>query len=154
DADLFCRMLQKRLDAKWRKVRLPSEGMFEFACRAGTMTTWFTGNEANGTGIHFAQEGLGRLNRTRSVALGGVNAFGLVDMVGNVSHLCSDNWGWYDRRPQADPEGSDRGDAVVCRGGSWSEGAQNCRSAYRTFVDRSTKRNNLGFRVVLVPAIP
>jgi hypothetical protein len=40
----------------------------------------------------------------------------------------------------------------VIRGGSWNNPAGNCRSAYRNRNEPGNRNNNLGFRLVLLPA--
>ena len=73
---------------------------------------------------------------------------------GNVWEWCQDRYdvAYYKSSPPDDPTGPSTGSYRVRRGGSWSDFARDCRSAFR-FGYRPDSRNFLlGFRVALVPA--
>lgn len=110
----FCRSLSKREEEKsanhW--YRLPTEAEWEYACRAGTTTSFHFGSfqsvkgtEANinwkAFGSHYTE------NNTVAVGTYAPNAFGLFEMHGNVAEWCSD---WYSEdyylvAPDVDPPG-------------------------------------------------
>lgn len=52
-------------------------------------------------------------------------------MHGNVWEWCSDLYGDYPNRAETDPAGLREGSRRVRRGGGWSDGASDCRSADR-----------------------
>jgi len=153
DAMEFCR----RLSAKERRAyRLPTEAEWEYACRAGARTAYYTGNmevdlsNAGWYGANLIPAG-SSLNRTNRVGQKEPNAFGLYDMHGNVWEWCAD---WYDKdyysgSPGQDPAGPPSGSARVIRGGGWLRGPRLCRAAYRGKLGADDRQYVSGFRVCL-----
>ncbi|MBI5759336.1 MAG: formylglycine-generating enzyme family protein [Planctomycetales bacterium] len=145
----FCRRLSDLPAEKQagRTYRLPTEAEWEFACRAGTTTTFSTGHELSPRHACFAT------TEPKPVGSFPPNAWGLFDMHGNVWEWCAD---WYDpgyfvRSPAADPTGPPEGTGKVIRGGAWNSTATYCRSSNRDFT-RATRRDiGNGLRVVCVP---
>ena len=135
--------------------RLPTEAEWEFACRAGSGTAFCNGeitelwceDEPN-----LAQVGWYCANaagETQPVKGKEPNAWGLHDMHGNVWEWC---WDFYDIYPAGsaeDPAGAAFGLARVFRGGSWTNNARLCRSAYRYRYIPEFKHNTIGFRVCM-----
>ena len=116
-------------------MRLPTEAEWEFACRAGTTTTYYTGDtEADlGQAAWYSANSGGK---THPVGQKAANAWGLHDMHGNVYEWCRDRstggaWGDYEARPATDPEGPANGAFRVVRGGSWRYTCSKCRSTSR-----------------------
>ncbi|NOX53724.1 MAG: SUMF1/EgtB/PvdO family nonheme iron enzyme [Planctomycetes bacterium] len=150
----FC----KRLSVKEGKAyRLPTEAEWEYACRAGTTTSYSFGNDASEL-EHYAwfadnaalvgEEHAHRVGRKRP------NAFGLHDMHGNLWEWCSDGYAkkYYASSRLADPGGpSSRCRMRVRRGGSWTRSAADCRSANRSGRRPTIRFSGQGFRVVQVP---
>jgi len=162
DATAFCQWLSRE---DGRTYRLPTEAEWEYACRAGTDTFFFWGddpddgegylNGADETGTpdgrswtykfsfkdgYAATSPLGRFKP---------NAFGLYDVLGNVNEWCSDWWGsgYYGESPVDDPTGPTAGSGRVFRGGGWVSDAGYCRSAYRLGAAPEYRDYYLGFRV-------
>jgi len=139
--------------------RLPTEAEWEYACRAGTTTDYFTGemtHESN-TPLDYALNAAGWYGgnsggESHPVACKWPNDFGLYDLHGNVWEWCWDWWSWnaYDSTAQVDPRGPAPSDGRVCRGGCFFCLASECRSAYRVGVPFDEVRAVwiLGFRVV------
>ena len=154
------------------QYRLPTEAEWEYACRAGTTTPFSFGrclstDQANYRG-DFPLNGCSKgKDRKKTLPVGSLspNAWGLYDMHGNVGEWCQDWYGDYPLGSLTDPVGSswwewwDRIFRVsgwrtssyrVSRGGSWSNGAGYCRSAYR-FRGRPGNRDYyLGFRLARI----
>ena len=84
---------------------------------------------------------------THPVGLKQPNAFGLYDMLGNVSEWCQDWFGTYSSSSQTNPTGPSSGSERVFRGGSWSYDARFCRVSLRFYRAPSHADHDLGFRL-------
>ena len=126
-------------------LRLPTEGEWEYACRAGTTGPRY--GELDAIGWYDGNSG------RKSHPVGGkqANGFGLHDMLGNVWEWCSDWYGSYNSSEQRDPVGPSSGQYRVCRGGSWSNFDRICRASLRANDAPADGSNNLGFRVARTP---
>ncbi|MBI5852691.1 MAG: SUMF1/EgtB/PvdO family nonheme iron enzyme [Planctomycetes bacterium] len=138
DARAFC---------EWAGLRLPSEAEWEYACRAGTTTEYWFGDDEDLLWKH----GWFRANSegaTRPVGLTPASPFGLHDMHGNVREWCEDTW--HENYEGAPTDGSawvkSGSSARVLRGGSWYVTAGWCRSAYRCGGPADVRIGDVGFR--------
>ncbi len=164
DAVQFCNWLseQENLKPCYRKdadnwiflgaasgYRLPTEAEWEYACRAGTTTQFWFGDDAAELERHeWYNKNAG--GRARAVGLKSPNPFGLYDMAGNVREWC---WDYYDGKsyaasPLSNQVGPSAGSDRVVRGGTWSLNASYCRSAARLNYAPSSRYGKYGFRVV------
>ena len=141
----FC----KRFNAKHGvSVRLPTEAEWEYACRAGTRTVYYWGNEMNGEYCWYSKNSM---NEPHPVGMKKPNDWGLYDMLGNLWEWCSD---WFDmfyyrRSPPDNPQGPKIGIYKVLRGGSFEYNADIIRCALRDDAyEPSHTINDYGFRVV------
>ncbi|MDJ0703627.1 MAG: SUMF1/EgtB/PvdO family nonheme iron enzyme [Leptolyngbyaceae cyanobacterium MO_188.B28] len=147
EAEEFCHRLSQKTG---RSYRLPSEAQWEYACRAGTTTSF-----------HFGEALLPKLanyygsqhnSQTTNVGRFKVaNLFGLYDTHGNIGEWCADHWhGSYKGAPVdggtwlSDNESARR----LVRGGSWLDASWHCRSASRLGDEPANHGINIGFRVV------
>jgi formylglycine-generating enzyme len=129
--------------------RLPTEAEWEYACRAGTQTPFYTGDKLDEAGWYRGNtRNMETLARSPfPVGLKKPNAFGLYDMHGNVLEWCWDFFAPYTAAEQVDPTGPATGDRRVYRGGCWDFEELNCRSAYRFRQHVNFKFFYNGFRV-------
>ncbi|MGR8980186.1 MAG: tetratricopeptide repeat protein [Gammaproteobacteria bacterium] len=161
DAEAYLRWLNKKTG---KNFRLPTEAEWEYAARSGTKTERFWGNDAhkacsyanvgdltalkplnaNASKSHNCSDGYVYTAPTGSFK---ANAFGLYDMLGNVSEwTCS-----------AYSENGYDGSEIRCttsvvlgrsvRGGTWGSGPEAVRSALRIGLNGSGRMNVLGFRL-------
>jgi formylglycine-generating enzyme required for sulfatase activity len=155
DATAFCAALSKRDGVKYR---LPTEAEWEYACRAGTTTAFYTGaaissDHANFRGTETYAGGPKGVFRNKPLPVGSfpTNPWGLFDMHGNVWEFCSDwaRFNIYEYSEKEDPTGPPGGFYRIQRGGSWLTSPGGIRSAYRYWVDVKGPFRSTGFRLVV-----
>ncbi|MDB4664535.1 protein kinase [bacterium] len=149
DAKLFCWFLSEMHAEKsaGRVYALPTEAQWEYACRAGTTTNFFFGDDSTHLDKYawYKRNSMGRL---RNVGGKKPNAWGLFDMHGNVSEYAHEHK--YTKQRVIDPAPSPSA-TTYARGGSWNSKEKVCFSAGR-IVPLSKKR--CGFRVAMYSVSP
>ena len=135
------------------RYRLPTEAEWEYAARAGTEGDTYAGNLTNTFGLDpvldmISWYGENSGDRTHPVGQKAPNAWGLHDMLGNVSELVRDWYGDYPGGAVTDPAGPASGSLRVWRGGGWNILAGYCRASYRGVILPGYRLNNLGFRLL------
>lgn len=145
DAIDFCRWLSEK---EGRTYRLPTEAEWEYACRAGTYTLYYTGDGLPQSMLR--NQVIARDYKPVSLLVGQTppNAFGLYDMHGNVEEWCLDWYAPYKAGEQTDPVGPADGEFRVTRGGSHHTPAEFLRSANRMAMIPDDRHSLTGFRVV------
>ncbi len=155
--------------------RLPTEAEWEYSCRAETQTStyagplvivsdhnspnldriaWYSGNSGvdydggfDSTGWTHKQYSSPRAG-PHPVGQKNPNGFGLYDTLGNVWEWCWDRYEAYRPGIVTDPQGSNRGQERIFRGGAWSTKVQHCRAANRCKIGAGERAPILGFRPV------
>jgi formylglycine-generating enzyme required for sulfatase activity len=163
----YCYWLSKRTG---KKYRLPTEAEWEWACRAGTKTAYFFGDDPKNLGDYAWFAGNSD-DQPHKVGEKKPNPWGLYDILGNVSEWCLDHYqkDAYTKCPLDKPTlqpvllpTEDRQPDVV-RGGSWVDEPKSCRCATRVASEKAwykqdpqrpqsiwwlTDADFVGFRVV------
>jgi formylglycine-generating enzyme required for sulfatase activity len=170
DARLFCAWLSKK---EGQRYRLPTEAEWEYACRAGTTTRFYNGDDprklvlVGNVADAAAKKEFPQWKDTAEASDGHAftapvgkfkpNAFGLYDMHGNAYQWCSDWYGehYYAHSPVDDPQGPSElspQDGLlkfrVVRGGSWRPYPIYCRASNRVSFIPGLSDCRVGFRVV------
>jgi formylglycine-generating enzyme required for sulfatase activity len=134
------------------RFRLPTEAEWEYACRAGTETLFYWGDDlALGPMLKHAWFYSRAAGRSHPVGKKQPNAWQLYDMSGGVWEWCQDWRGPYEAGPQTDPTGPATGERRIYRGGSWFNEPEALRSANRHGHPPDTRGTNSGLRVVWEP---
>jgi formylglycine-generating enzyme required for sulfatase activity len=146
DATAFCAKLNDRFKVDALDARLPTEAQWEFACRAGSRTQFYSGDQYSDLDDVAWYES-NSSGKTHPVGTKKSNAFGLYDMHGNVRQWCHDAFHLQEANSAHPFDEQYAGRAL--RGGSWTHPANSCRSAFRENYDRSFRSSYDGFRIVV-----
>ena len=131
--------------------RLPTEAEWEYAARGGAQSEGYRyagSDKLKQVGWYNENNG----EETREVGLLYSNELGLFDMSGNVWEWC---WDWFDEkyyqnfahRPAENPHGPEGGQSRLVRGGSWFDGGDVCRVAFRDWGFPDLRDSVIGFRL-------
>lgn len=134
---------------------LPTEGQWEYACRAGTTSKYNNGGDSEsalrvlGRYSGNKNDGRGGYSGVTSVGLYAPNGWGLYDMHGNLGEWCLDWWEYNVALSGEDPKGSVTSSGVyrVVRGGSFGWGADGCASSYQNTGIPSSGIYDCGLRL-------
>lgn len=131
------------------EVVLPTEAQWEYACRAGTQTPYYSGaTEADLARAGWYSENSG--GQAHPIGQKEPNAWGLYDMHGNVWEYCQDFIDDYATMSDVDPIGRVTDNYGAMRGGGWMHGPSYCRASTRLISDDMF--GGAGFRIALVPS--
>ncbi len=155
DAADFCKKLNELAKGKLpdgMSIQLPTEAQWEYACRAGTKTRFYSGNrdgDLDDVGWYSENSEV----KTHPVGEKKPNAFGLYDMHGHLWQWCLDAYSPnYETLPAVDPFNNHPLPALmgarVLRGGSYRISyPRDCRSAIRYGYKPEDCGNVIGFRI-------
>ncbi len=137
---------------KWESngYRLPTEAEWEYACRAGTDTVYFWGDDLESPERyeHCYENACvnGRGVSVMPVAQLKPNPWGFHDISGNALEWCWDWYGEYDPQKLNDPHGPEQGLWRIMRGGSVALDSE-VTSSYRHFVYPWFRIYDVGMRI-------
>ena len=163
DAVAFCEWLSNEEESPYC---LPTEAQWEYACRAGTASAYWTGEtlppefHSNARMTWYPDLRAGKEDDEKvklTVGQTPANPWGLYDMHGNVEEWCNDWYGPPDMRRNGgatDPVGRIDGDFRVTRGGSHSTEPYYLRSANRSGALPEERNWLIGFRVAISDVKP
>lgn len=150
----YCQWLSEKLQAN---IRLPTEAEWEYACRAGTTTPFWTGERISPEQANFdgnytyggSEKGASR-GQTTPVDQFPANPWGLHDMHGNVWEWCASIYDEHYTGLEQQDAGYDLDDdrERVVRGGSWHNVPSGLRSASRNKLRPDYHYLRVGFRIV------
>ena len=141
-ANKYCQWLSAKTGEFYR---LPTEAEWEYACRAGTTSTFFFGDDAAKIGQYAWYEDNSDF-KYQKVGKKKTNPWGLYDMYGNVTEWVLDQYDpeYYKQCAQKGVVTDPWNKATTAyphavRGGSWDDAVARCRSAARRGSDRGWK---------------
>ena len=142
-----CQEFIKKLNASTKGgYRLPYEGEWEYACRAGTTTAYSYGDSLTKSDANIDGDSIKEVGSYKP------NAFGLYDMHGNVWDWCEDFYDDYPAGAVTDPMGPATGYNRVCRGrGSFNGNVSFARSSSRDLGPPTDRYSDTGFRLAKTP---
>jgi formylglycine-generating enzyme required for sulfatase activity len=158
DAVSFCEALTEREKIRLPKgyeFRLPTEAEWEYACRAGTTTRYFFGDD----GAAIKDYGV-TARSPQKVGTLKPNPWGIYDLYGNVQEYCLDACPPRLRNaPKTYFAGATdplevKGEARVLRSGHYKSRASGQYNAYRSAYSPIRPYKATGFRVVLAKKMP
>ena len=135
---------------------LPTEAQWEYACRAGSNTSFCWGEQINSELVNFDGEqpynnGQKSEYRRSTVDVKSFhqNNWGLWQVHGNVYECCQDRFGGYLSGLATDQLVSSIDDSRALRGGSWFNDGGGCRSAHRSWNAPDNRTSRTGFRLAI-----
>lgn len=147
EAQEFCDILNARSSTAGIRFSLPTEAEWEYACRAGTSTTYHFGNDPEVLSTYGWYLENSPERKAHPPRLLWPNQWGLFDMHGLLYEWCRDRYGQYED-VAIDPVGPSKGPGRILRGGGYNYSAQDCRAAYRYFTHETNRHPRIGLRLV------
>lgn len=151
EATLFCDQLNLKFKESLHKgynFGLPTEAQWEYACRAGSQTMYYNGDDPNQLFeiAWFCDNSDGHVHLVGEKQ---PNKWNLYDMLGNVYEWCYDSITQYPDHSAQDWYGEPQHYTRSLRGGAFSHSPTTIRCANRGYLIENAKRPHIGFRLSL-----
>ena len=145
---------------RWRTLTgidfdIPTSAQWEFACRAGTSTRFYYGDDAAQLG-DYAWYQTNSDNKVHRVGEKIPNGFGLYDLLGGIWEWCLDWTGGITADPVVEPIGPTSGGTEnkrVNRGGAFYQPIASCRSAKVNPQNYAEAAEGMGYRLLCPPTL-
>jgi formylglycine-generating enzyme required for sulfatase activity len=152
DAIEFIQELNQRSHHKIRYA-LPSETIWEYACRAGTTSAYSWGDKSDQSLANTKDSPAPWGGKSASpVKTYPANPWGFYDLHGNLMEWCQDHWhDDYEEAP-GNSKGwneEDNQELRVIRGGAWNLSIDWARSASRSKYSAKNRARYIGFRLMM-----
>ena len=159
DAEEYVHWISKKTGVSYR---LPSESEWEYVARAGEESEWPAGHPSQvcvfgnvagtETGFRWQHTQCGDTSALQTTQAGSfrANAFGLFDVIGNVSEWTADcmNLSYIDAPVDGSAWARGICSSHMTRGGSWITGSKEIRLSARFNLKNGDRNDFTGFRVV------
>lgn len=147
----YCRLLNLKENLPKEMYHLPTEAMWEYACRAGSEEAKY--HQELKEIAHYGNSFSGSIQERQQLK---PNSWGLYDMLGNVKELCLDKQDssfFFSSLPKTYVDGiqdplSTKGSSIVVRGGGWGSSANSTRAAARELIHPESREWDVGLRTV------
>ena len=138
DCQKFLEKVNQPSKKPFRKIALPHEDEWEYACRGGkgNQQPYYWGKAITAQEANTSMAKLDRTAIVGSYAKAAPHPWGLCDMTGNVFEWCENRY-------------SSDSQLRILRGGSWFYDPESCRAAFRNGFVPGFRFYDVGFRVVL-----
>jgi formylglycine-generating enzyme required for sulfatase activity len=147
----FCEWLSR--ETGWA-FRLPTEAEWEKAARGADGRIWPWGNRWDGARCNTRESGTGGTTPVGHFSPAGDSPYGAADMAGNVWEWCQSLYQPYPYQAGDGREDLGANGPWVLRGGSRLDARDYARCARRNRSPQDFGYDDVGFRVVLAPAVP
>jgi formylglycine-generating enzyme required for sulfatase activity len=151
EALAYCNWLAARTG---KPCRLPTEAEWEKAARGADGCRYPWGNDWAPARCNNKEDGPGRTTPVGQYP-NGDSSYGVGDLVGQVFEWCQSKSADYPYEAQDGREDLEGGDSRILRGGSWKNGAMQCRCGYRDGDVPWARSSYKGFRCARAsPSVP
>ena len=147
----FIKWEDARAYCEWVGRRLPTEAEWEKAARGTDARAYPWGEKISCDYTNANYPGCPGEALPVGSKPAGASPYGALDMSGNVAEWVADwyNQNYYEISPKTNPQGPERGEKRVFRGGSWDNTESKLTTTYRAKESPGGRDAHVGFRCVM-----